>query len=274
MRKAIKIFLAVFLAICLAIGWLIYANWNSIEAFILSMHTTEEDTLKELEENKKQLEEFLESEENITVRDLTEDEEKALSEGTLSEEDLIKILTEPAPEPVGTPEPAKPPAKEPDQAETKTPTQTTSPPLTTTTPTPTSIPTQSSVLTATAEPTPSPSPSPEKRVSELIAKLYVQKSTYLGKLDEIEAQVRAEFIASPDKWGTLQDAKKVFLSKYLPTVANWEKTCDDMVYGVLDEIRTELKKLGKDDSIVETMKTSYLEEKKLKKTYFINRYMD
>ena len=240
MRKAIIIFLAVFLAICMALGWLIYANWNSLEAFLLSRNTTQEDTLLELEKNKQELETFLESEEDITVRDLTEEEAKALSEGNLTEEELIGILTGSTPEPAATSKPTKPPAKEPEP-----------------------IAAQST-----------PTPDPEKRISELIAKLYVQKSTYLGKLDEIEAQVRAEFIADPDKWGTLQDAKKVFLGKYLPTVAGWEKTCDDMVYGVLDEIRSELKKQGKDDSIVETMKMSYLKEKKLKKTYFINRYMD
>ncbi len=237
MKKAIKIVLAVFLAICIALGWLVYANWNSIEAFIHSLNTTNEDTVKELEKNKEELESFLENEQEITVRDLTEEEAKALNEGNLSEDELIGILTGGTPEPEKTPTPTKNPDKNP-------------------------------------APTPTPTPSSDKRISELIAKLYVQKSTYLGKIDDIEAQVRAEFIADPDKWGTLQDAKKVFLAKYLPTVASWEKTCDETVYGILDEIRNELKKQGKDSTIVETMEKSYLEEKKLKKTYFINRYMD
>lgn len=234
MKKALKIILAVFLAICLALGWLIYANWNSIEAFIHSLNTTNEDTVRELEKNKQELESFLANEESITVRDLTEKEAKALNEGNLSEEELIGILTGSTPEPTVTPTPTKKPA----------------------------------------EPTPTPTPTSEEIISKLIAKLYVQKSTYLGKIDDIEAQVRAEFIADPDKWGTLQDAKKVFLAKYLPTVAAWEKTCDETVYGILDEIRAELKKQGKDTTIVETMEDAYLEEKKLKKTYFINRYMD
>lgn len=239
MKKAIKIFLAVFLAICLVFGWLIYANWNSIEAFIHSLNTTNEDTVKELEENKQELESFLASEEDITVRDLTEEEAKALNDGTLSEEELIGILTGTPPEPEATPAPSKKPINS-------------------------SPPTQ----------TPTPTPNPDKWVSELIAKLYVQKSTYLGKLDDIEAQVINEFIVNYYSWETEQDAKKELLAKYLPTVASWEKTCDDTVYGVLNEIRAELKKQGKDDSIVDTMKASYLEEKKLKKTYFINRYMD
>lgn len=241
MKKAIKIVLAVFLAICLALGWLIYANWNSIEAFIHSMNTTNEDTVKELEENKQKLENFLAEEEAITVRDLTEEEAKALNEGNLSEEELIGILTGKTPEPTATPTPTKNPVSDP---------------------------------TPTPKPTPTPTPSSDEIISQLIAKLYVQKSQYLNKLDEIEEQVRNDFIANEDQWETLQAAKQDYLKKYLPVVASWEKTCDETVYGILDEIRAELKKQGKDETIVETMKTSYLEEKKLKKTYFINRYMD
>lgn len=241
MKKALKIFLAVFLAICLALGWLIYANWNSIEAFIHSMNTTKEDTVRELEQNKAELENFLASEEDITVRDLTEEEAKALNEGTLSEEELIGILTGSTPKPVETPK------------ATKNPETSSSPP---------------------PKPTPTPEPTSDEIISQLIAKLYVQKSQYLNKLDEIEENVRNDFIAREAEWDTLQAAKSDYLKKYLPVVANWEKTCDDTVYGILNEIRAELKKQGKDESIVDTMKMSYLEEKKLKKTYFINRYMD
>ena len=234
MKKAIKIILVIFLAICMALGWLVYANWNSIEAFIHSLNTTNEDTVKELEKNKQELESFLASEESITVRDLTEEEAKALNEGNLSEEELIGILTGATPEPVKTPTPTQKPA----------------------------------------EPTPTPTPTSEEIVSQLIARLYVQKSQYLNKLDEIEENVRNEFIAHEYRWETVQVAKQEFLKKYLPVVANWEKTCDETVYGILDEIRAELKKQGKDTTIVDTMEDAYLEEKKLKKTYFINRYMD
>lgn len=263
MRKFIIIILAVFMAICLALGWLMYANWNSIEAFLHSMNTTNEDTVKELEQNKKRLEDFLASEESITVRDLTEEEAKALSEGTLSEEELIEILTKSPPESEAPPTPTKIPGKDPPPTVKPV---TTSPPTATPKPEATPKPKPTS--------TPTPTPNPDKRISELIAKLYVQKSTYIGKIDNIEAQVRGEFIANYDSWATEQDAKKELLAKYLPTVASWEKTCDDVVYGVLDEIRQELKKQGKDETIVETMRSSYREEKKLKKTYFINRYMD
>lgn len=237
MKKKTKITLSVLLVILLFFGWFIYTQWNSIEAIIHSIGTTEEDTVKQIEETKQELQEFINSEQDITVRDLTEEEAKALNEGNLSEEEVIGILTGKTPEPQKTPKPGKTPAPN-------------------------------------NEPTPTPVPKSEEIISQLIAKLYVQKSQYINKLDTIEANVRAEYLATPNKWGKKKDAKQALLKKYLPTVASWEKTCDSVVYGILDEIRAELKKLGRDESIVDTMKTSYLEEKKLKKAYFINRYMD
>ena len=237
MKKKAKIIITILLAILLLFGWFVYTQWNSIEALIHSFGTTVEDTEKEIEATKQELQDFIDNEEDITVRDLTEEEAKALSEGNLSEEEVIGILTGKTPEPVKTPVPNKKP---------------------------------STVQT----PTPTQNPTSEEIISQLIAKLYIQKSTYLNKLDAIEAQVRAEFIATEDEWSSRKEAKQVYLKKYLPVVANWEKTCDSVVYGILDEIRAELKKVGRDESVVDTMKSSYLEEKKLKKTYFINRYMD
>lgn len=338
MKKILRIIIIVLLAILLILGWFIHRNWNSIDAVIHSVGTTEEDTIQEITETKEKLQEFLEKEENITVRDLTEEESKALSEGKLTEEEIIELITgvtsegneepkegmisqpetnqEPRPtisgqphetqvatqnpqsavgnqvtKPGGTINPTKMPTSTKEPVSTKAPVSTKEPmstkapastkePASTKTPAPTKDPVSTKTPTATKEPTstpeatPTPEPSSEEKVSKLIAKLYVQKSQYLNRLDTIEANVRAEYLNNKNAWGSKKAAKQALLKKYLPEVASWEKNCDSMVYGILDEIRAELKKSGKDESIVETMKKSYIEEKKLKKTYFINRYMD
>lgn len=245
MKKGVKIFLIVFLIIVLALGVLVYKQWNNIDAFIHSLSTTEEDTIKELEQNKEQLQHFIDADENISVRDLTEEENAALASGQLSEEEVVKILTGQTPEPTSEPTPAPTPKANAKPSQTAAPT-----------------------------PTPTPTPSAQQKISELLAKLYIQKSTYLNKLDTIEANVRQEFISQKDKWESTKAAKKELLAKYLPEVASWEKECDSTVYGIIDEIQAELRANGMDESIVETIKSSYREEKKLKKTYFINRYMD
>ena len=248
MKKKKKIIIVSCLVLLLILGWFAYKNWNSIDAIVHSLNTTEEETVKEIEQTKEELSQYLETEENITVRELTEEESKALSEGTITEEEAIELMTGKKPAPEKTPE------KEPSETNAPKPKEETE--------------------SEASKPEKTPEESSGDRVSELIAKLYVEKSKYLNKLDSIEASVRAEYLSDPHKWESKSAAKKDLLKKYLPEVAAWEKTCDSTVYGILDEIRAELRKTGKDESIVDTMKKAYLEEKKLKKTYFINRYMD
>ncbi len=233
-----RIISIVLLVILLVFGWVVYQNWNTIDAFIHSLGTSVEQTEQELEENKKELQDYIDQEESIVVRDLTEEEAMALNSGKLTEEEVIDIITGKTPD--DKPIPSKKPVKP----------------------------------NVTPKPTPTPEQTSEEKISRLIAKLYTQKSIYLNKLDDIEASARRDFENWQGKWPGTKVVKETLLNKYLPTVASWEKTCDTMVYGILDEIREELKKAGKDEEVVNTMKKSYLEEKKLKKAYFINRYMD
>lgn len=292
MKKKTKVILSVLVVVILASGAFAYKNRNTIEALVHSFSTTEEETVQELEKNKEELQNFIDEDEEINVRDLTEEEAAALASGELSEEDIVKILTGQTEEQetvettenggqaqnnsatqleqsVQNAEPTAAPAAKPAPVST---------PAAKKTPSPTKQPEKTAVPAAkpVAKPTATPSQSAEssKAVSELIAKLYVQKSTYLGKLDAIEASVRSEFINNEDSWSSTQQAKKELLSKYLPMVSGWEKECDSTVYGIIDQIKAELQKSGKPDTITETLKSSYVEEKKLKKTYFINRYMD
>ena len=280
MKTKSKVILAVILTLVLIVGWFIYKQWNNIEAILLSADTNQEETVRKLEENKEELQSFLESEKNISVRDLTEEEAKALQEGNLTEEEVVELLTgggepesfdeEDSVEQKTPPDEAE---KEPSKA-TKNPEQEkTSKPATGETAKPTQKPTEKPVATQSPKPQTSVSTSDQK-VEQLIAKLYVQKSTYLGKLGSIESQARSEYLSLRYGGTDKQTAQQQIVKKYLSQVSSWETTCDNTVNGILNEIRTELSKSGKDTSIVDTMKNAYLEEKKLKKAYFINRYMD
>ena len=280
MKTKSKVILAVILTLVLIVGWFIYKQWNNIEAILLSADTNQEETVRKLEENKEELQSFLESEKNISVRDLTEEEAKALQEGNLTEEEVVELLTgggepgsfdeEDSVEQKTPPDEAE---KEPSKA-TKNPEQEkTSKPATGETANPTQKPAEKPVATQSPKPQTSVSTSDQK-VEQLIAKLYVQKSTYLGKLGSIESQARSEYLSLRYGGTDKQTAQQQIVKKYLSQVSSWETTCDNTVNGILNEIRTELSKSGKDTSIVDTMKNAYLEEKKLKKAYFINRYMD
>ncbi|MDO4618854.1 MAG: hypothetical protein Q4B31_04945 [Clostridia bacterium] len=241
----VVISMAVFLSVFLS------KNWNTVLAIIDSFRYSNEQIQQQLQQNKNDVETFLKNENGIEIRDVTDEEAKALSEGELTEEELVDILVgntpSPTPEATATPQPGDAP-----QA--------------TVAPTPTSTPTPKPT------PTPNPQEAAKQRVAELIAKLYVEKSIYLGKLDAIEAKIidiyhNMHYTEQPG-------AKEVLFPQYLPEVAAWEKECDAIVSDIIAEIRENLVISGQDVTIADTLEAAYQNEKKAKKTYFINRYMD
>lgn len=238
MSKKLRIWLLIIAVLLVIIGWFTYWQWNNITAVVDALRYSNEEVENKLAENNQAIQQYLQEEENITVREMTEEEIQGLLDGTMTEEEVVRRMT--------------------GQTET-----TSSPSEITPKPADPSKPTQ---------PAEQPSKTTAQTVAEAIAKLYITKNDYLGRLDTIEAQVRAEYIAlsAEDRKG----AKQRFLSQYLPTVAAWERECDAAVYGVIAEVRTALKESGQSETIADQIESSYLNEKRLKKSYFINRYMD
>lgn len=239
MNKLRRIVFFVILIIVILVGSVAIKHWNTLEALVDSFRYSQDEVVEKLDENKKELQEYIDENENITVRDLTQEESKLLNSGEITEEEAVNILTGKIPE---TKLPADEPATKPKEPE---------------------VPEKTSDMV----------------VSEAIAKLYIQKSKYLGKLDDIEAKVRQEFIETVDSQKNVsaeerRAAKQRFLNSNLSMVAAWENECDSIVEGILEEIKTALKSSNQDDSIVKKLKEAYLNEKRLKKSYFINRYMD
>lgn len=244
MNKRKMIWLFVILAVVILVGSVVFKHWNSIQALFDSFRYSQEEVVGKLEENKQQLQDYIDKNENIVVRDLTEEEAKALSEGKMTEEEAVKVLTG---------QDSKEEEKE------KTPPE------------------------KSDEKQPEPEPQPEEKpadtvVSEAIAKLYIQKNHYLGKLDSIEARVKGEYYALVKAENMnkeeMKAAKQQFLKSNISTVAAWENECDSVVYGILDEITVALEANNEDTGIVKKLEEAYLNEKRLKKSYFINRYMD
>lgn len=237
MKKSVKITLCILVFFLLILSYITYKNWNTITAFVDSVRYTQEDVEENLAKNQNAMQEIIDKTDNITVRDLTAEESAALKSGELTEEDIVKILTQKEDE---TPKkdtstdnpktPNKPKTEEDDTAEKDT----------------------------------------GQVVSELIAKLYVQKDKYLGRLGSVEAEARQEYLSlEPEE---RKEQKASMISKYLSRVSSWEKECDGIVYGIIDEIKAELEKEGKDLAIVAELKETYLSEKRAKKAYFISKY--
>ncbi len=235
------------------VGSIVIKHRNSLEAMVDSYRYSQDEIVEKLNKNNQQLQEYIDKNENITVRDLTEEEAKALNEGAITEEEAVDILTGNTPE---TQPPTDLPATQSNESEAS----------------------EAPEAPEAPEEPKEPENSVDTIVSETIAKLYIQKNKYLGKLDAIEASVREEYnnmvISNKLDPKESKAAKQQFINSNIAKVAAWEKECDGIVYGILDEIKSALKESKQDDSIVKKLEQAYLNEKRLKKSYFINRYMD
>ncbi len=266
MSKKSKVLCTILILLFILIGWFAYSQWNSITAFTDALKYSQEELDERLKENKKDVQEYIDKNDEIVVRDLTEEESNKLNKGEITEEEVISIIT-------GQIKTEDKTNKDSSKEEKPSTEKNDSGKVTEDKKQDTTTVNQNIQGEKTAG----------QKVSELIAKLYVQKSIYLNKLDDVEAEVRAIFIgirteerAEGGKFGydRQQEEKKRLLNEYLPKVAQWETNCDNMVYGIFDEIKAVLKESNGDLTIVDKLEESYLNEKKTKKSYFINRYMD
>ncbi len=255
------ILLSILIIILALIGWFVHAQWNNITAIVDTFRYSQEEVQQKLEENKQELQAYIEQNEDINVRDLTEEEKEALNKGELTEEEAISIITgKLSMDDVHKDEqsPSTPPQSVPTQTEDPTNAQ---------------VPAENKPTDTTTPPQESqPQKTTGEVVSELIAKLYVEKNKYLSSLSGMETQVIDEYNALPKD--QKESGKKAIISKYMTMVANWETECDGVVYGILDEIKAALANSGQDQSIVQKIEQAYLNEKRLKKAYYMNIYLD
>lgn len=110
------------------------------------------------------------------------------------------------------------------------------------------------------------------KIDELIGdkaiELYSLKAYYLGKLGQMEADVKKDYIALPKEKKNLI-GKQQLINKYMGTATSLLKQCDDKVNGLLKELEKDLKALNADLSIIKTIRDSYENEKALKKAYYL-----
>lgn len=243
MKKTLLVVLSIFLVILIALGIVAYVNRNTVGALIDALRYSNEEVEQKMQENKKDLQEFIEKDENIVVRDLTEEEKAALNENKITQEDAVSIITgEKTLEDVLNNNEEKPSEDKPSEKDEP------------------------------QKPSNNVAFDSDKRISELIASLYVEKNTRLAAFDSLKAQVYQEYKSIE---GVEHETKKWdLINKYTPVLAQWESDCDSVVYGIIDEIKAELKKAGKDESIATKLKEAYLNEKKLKKASLATKYLD
>ena len=345
MRRIGQIILTIFLIAILTGVWIVFDNWNTIIAVVDSFRYTQEELEIQMVETKAELQNYLDENDEIVVRDLTEEEQNALNEGQISGDQAILILTgqstlEEEIEKVQSGEvvlenPTVPPAEQPTVTEpaavgtedTTTDSKITSGKTTDTKPTNKDVgkttggnkttvketgkttgknktetnsggktsgnktgTTQTTTSNGKNEPSKNTGSttqtgttqtsgtssgtsnvSTDQKISEYVAQLYVYKNEFLNRLGGLESTISDEFYSLPKAERNTENKERI-ISSYMGQVGQWEKECDSKVYTVLGQLEETLVAADRDVGIVSKIEENYLNEKRLKKAYYMDIY--
>lgn len=106
-------------------------------------------------------------------------------------------------------------------------------------------------------------------IAENIIQLYSYKAYYLGQLGQIEKSAISDYKALSPKDRTLV-SKQSIVDKYIGTANALLVDCDAKVNTITDKLEKKLSQNKMDTSIVGKIKSSYEEEKALKKAYYMS----
>lgn len=250
------VLIVVLLVIAAVLAGLYLWQQENLKAAANARKYTQQELREQLADSRGSVEETLEQHPEITVRDLNDEERKALRSGDLTPQELIAILTQPkdsgAKAPEETPAPETTPVPE---------TPASQPVGAPTVPTPTPTPTQ-----APHEPT--PQEIYEAKLSELVAQVYVMREQYTAQLDAMVAQAKAEYRAMSESERTKSKLLS-WASGYAAKATDLEHQCDAQMESILTEMTALIKENGGDLSLVKTMAYSYAEEKRIQKSIYI-----
>ncbi len=228
------IVLIVLALIVIAIGVFAYIQANNLKA-VSYMKYTPKQRQELLIENEGNIQKILERIPAKEVTPLNEEQEEMLKSGELTEEEAIQIMTgklepilEPSPEYVGD--------------------------------------TSASELEPTPMSEEEPEEAEEDKLQELIARVYILRVGFTGRLDSLIGQAKKEYVS--------QGGKNVtpLIQKYIGLGTDLESQCDAQMEALLSEIQAELERIGGDTSVIADIRESYQNEKSIKKAALLDMY--
>ena len=240
----------------------VLAFWqrNNLKAVLDFASHSQEELEEKLQQNDQQIKDTVDALEDVTVRDLTEEERQALRDGSLSPEEITNRLVGWTPDLLLPVQPETPPASSASGEQ---------PPAA-------SSGVNASGSAGSGSDSSGQPPTEDNRyyeyqqkLSALIARVYVLREEYLIALDNLQAEAIEDYrnLSSSQKKGSkLAD----FISKYLSRGTQLEKDCDRKMDAVVREMEAVIKEYGGDMSLVDTVVTTYANEKSLKKAWYMS----
>ncbi len=113
----------------------------------------------------------------------------------------------------------------------------------------------------------------DKRIAELVTRMYVLKSEYTGAIDGVVASMKAEYVKLPPEQRTTS-AKQSIAAGYMSKINSMEMQCDAQVNAIVAELRQILKDNGRDMALADAILATYATEKENTKAYYLSTYGD
>ncbi|MBQ9604559.1 MAG: hypothetical protein IJR45_04000, partial [Firmicutes bacterium] len=234
-RTVLKVFLGLVLVLGAAVA--VVAAWQreNIKAVIDSKSYSQEELADKITESKQKVQQSLEVYDLPVMRDFTFEEEEMIRKGEITvDEAMQNIMVETAEKTADNVSENTAGSGESSSSQTQISEQKTA----------------STIL------------------SGYVTQLYEMKAYYLSQLGGLETEMRAVYVNSG------RDKTKIpsIISSYMPRAASMESECDGRVNALISELRSELSSIGADTSIADEIYDAYINEKALKKAYYLSLY--
>ena len=235
----LKAFLVLFVLAAVIVGFLAYKQKENIKAVLDSRTYSSEELSNRIAESKQELQEAITVYDLPITRDFTLEEEDKIRKGELSAEEAMKLITSSA---------------EADTSDTSSADSASSSG-------------QSGAQSDTTAAYVPPNPA-DAIVANYLQQVYGLKAYYIGALGQVENEMRGVYVNSG------RDKSKIpgIIQSYMPRVGALESECDGKIASLLANMRSELSAIGADTSITDKIYDAYINEKALKKAYYLSMY--
>lgn len=230
-KKKGIIVLSIVLVLVIGIGLLLWSQINNLNAIKYARYS-EEERESFLIQNQQEIDKTIEELEIEPLNPLTKEQEEMLQRGELSEKEALQII-------MGNVagEPQKP---------------------------------GSALPGGIGKEKKEKESGSGSRVQELIARVYLLRSSFTGQLDSLVAQAKAEYVSQ--KKATGKADKATIAARYIGRGTALESACDGQMEAILSEISAELKRIDGDMSLVGQIRSTYNAEKSIKKAALLHDY--
>lgn len=216
---------------------------ENIMAIRDGLQYSSEEIEEKLQENQQTIQDAVSAAPEVVVRDVTEEEKQALKDGTITQQELVDRLI--APEQV--PSNGNGEHLQSSHQGSSTPAEEENP----------------------VKESPVMDPEYQKKVSAIVAEVYVLREQYTIELDNMYETAKAEYKRMSEKERTKEKLVD-WAAGYMSKAIKLEKNCDAKMDDIVLRLDTLIRENNGDLSLVDTVVYTYASEKSLKKAWYMS----